>query len=383
MEISPLHNSQHSLKRVFFMRFASLVAGLALLTAVFAGRDFYQILGVSRNASDKEIKAAYRQLSKKYHPDKNSGDDSAQAKFMEIGGAYEVLIDAEKRKIYDTYGEEALKQGGQPGGGHGGFADMFSQFFNGGQPQGKPKAQALGVGVGATLEDYFNGKASDVAIMVTDLCDKCQGSGSNDGKLHKCSTCKGRGRIRKTQQMGHGMVQQFEMPCQACRGSGQQIKNPCKKCHGKAVVDREKIINVHVTPGTKPGVEILEGQGSRFPNVEPGDIQIVFQEDPSGNMGYRRVGANLYRTEAISLNESLRGGWSREIDFLDHYNPKLTLTREPGELTPDGFVQHIHGKGMPLADDPDDFGDLFIEYRVVYPLGMAHSKFDKMLKDEL
>lgn len=368
------------------MKISDIFALATLLVFVLAGKDFYEILGVSKSATDKQIKAAYRQLSKKFHPDKNIGDESAQAKFMEIGGAYEVLIDAEKRKIYDTYGEEALKGGGpQPG--QGGFGDMFQQFFNGGgqqQQQGKPKAQTVALGVGATLHDYFNGKESDIVIRITDLCDNCNGSGSNDGKLHKCTTCKGRGRIRKTQQIGHGMMQQFEMPCQSCRGSGKMIKSPCSKCHGQTVVENERIINVHITPGSKGGhIEILQGQGARMPNVEQGDLQIVFQEDPEGNLGYRRSGDNLYRTEIISLNESLKGGWARDIDFFDNYNPKLTLSREEGELTPDGFVQIIRGKGMPLADDPDEFGDLFVEYHVVYPMGMAHSKFNKMLRDEL
>lgn len=368
------------------MKIADLLCYAAFLVLAVAGKDFYQILGISRSASDKEIKAAYRQLSKTYHPDKNIGDESAQAKFIEIGGAYEVLIDAEKRKIYDQYGEEGLKQGAG-GQHHGGFGDMFQQFFNGGQQQqqqGKPKAQTVALGVGATLKDYFNGKESDITVMITDICDHCDGTGSNDGKLHKCSTCKGRGRIRRNQQIGHGMVQQFEMPCQSCRGSGKQIKNPCSKCHGQTIFEKEKIINVHVTPGSKGGaIEILHGQGARIPNVEQGDLQIIFQEDPEGNLGFRRSNNNLYRTEVISLNESLKGGWSREIDFLDDYNPKLTLSREKGELTPDGFVQIFRGKGMPLAEDPDDYGDLYIEYHVVYPIGMAQNKFNKMLRDEL
>lgn len=362
------------------LSFLLMYAVLAL-----AGADFYAILGVSRSATEKEIKAAYRALSKKYHPDKNIGDESAQAKFMEIGGAYEVLIDQEKRQIYDQFGEEGL-QGQRGGGGQNPFGDMFQQFFNGGQQQQrqKPKAQTLSLGVGATLYDYFNGKQADTAIRITDICDHCNGSGSNDGKLQTCTTCNGRGMIRKTQKFGPGMVQQFDMPCQVCRGQGKQIKNPCKVCHGQAVVEKEKLINIHVQPGSESGnIEILKGEGQRLPNVEPGDLQIIYQEDPSLNMGYRRSGHNLYRTELITLNESLHGGWSRDIDFLDSYHPKLKLSKDQGDMTPDGHVDIIRGKGMPLKDDIDEFGDLYVEYRVVYPLGASNDKIKKVLRDEL
>ncbi|GMM27817.1 Scj1 protein [Martiniozyma asiatica (nom. inval.)] len=363
---------------------------ILLLTAFFsfviAGKDFYAVLGVSKNANEKEIKNAYRQLSKKYHPDKNS-DESAQSKFIEIGEAYEVLMDSEKRSIYDRFGSDALNGGQQQQ--HGGgdpFGSMFSNFFNGGNPGGfqqqrqHPKAQPLIQQVALSLFDFYNGRNVDILIKVVDICENCSGSGSRDGKVHNCSDCRGKGRISKKQQLAPGMFQQFEIPCQKCAGKGKVIKNKCGICHGKGAHEVEKIVNLHVNPGDQVGKNtILQNEGSKAPGIDAGDVIFQLVESNDSNFGYWRIGQNLYRTEVLSLKEALGGGWTKEIQFFDEYQPTINLHRNEGVIVTPGEVEIIKGKGMP--NGYDEYGDLYVEYKVVFPIN--NPKLVKQIHDEL
>ncbi|AOA60410.1 DnaJ-like protein [Komagataella phaffii CBS 7435] len=340
---------------------------LLVFATVFAETDYYKVLGVAKNADEKDIKKAYRSLSKKFHPDKNPGDDEAAQKFIQVGEAYDVLGDPEKRQRYDRFGAEGLDSRQEQF--HDPF-DMFQQFFGGGgqQHRGKPKGKSSLLHLEFSLQDFYNGASNDFRIEMQNICETCSGSGSQDGKVHQCDTCKGHGRVVQTRQFGGGMQQRFETICPKCSGTGNLITHKCKKCQGNRVVRGPRIHNVHLGAGTSRNhVEILEGQGDQSPDWIAGDLQIMFKEKAEGNMGYRRIGNNLYRDEALTLKEALHGGWERQIAFLDKIENTITLSKKKGEVVVDGQVDTIKGRGMPLHDHYDEHGDLFIKYHIIYP----------------
>ncbi|OUM52535.1 hypothetical protein BVG19_g1735 [[Candida] boidinii] len=364
-----------------------LILVISIISTALAGADYYQILGVDRNADERTIKTAYRQLTKKYHPDKNPENEEAHNKFLQIGEAYEVLTDSEKRKIYDMYGEEGLKNGGQP---QGDPFDMFANFFGGGganfgqggRQGGKPRGHDTAVQVEFTLEEFFNGVEREFNVQMTNLCDHCRGTGSEDGEMHTCNRCKGRGRILKKRKLGPGMIQQFETHCDGCGGTGQQIQKKCHSCGGQTTLKKDRTYSSHLSPGTpREFVETLSGEGDQNPKWVPGDLRVIFKESDNSNFGYRRIGNNLYRNEIISLNESLSGNWERVIPHLDSYDNTLKISREKGKIVLDGEVEIIKNKGMPIHGSNDEFGDLFIEYKVIYPAGNPSAI--KKLRDEL
>ncbi|VEU22803.1 DEKNAAC103861 [Brettanomyces naardenensis] len=364
----------------------------SILGFVLCEADYYGVLGVPKDADEKQIKAAYRSLSKQYHPDKNPGDDSAQQKFIEIGAAYEVLNDPDKRAVYDRYGEEGLKNGGPggaQGGGRGDPFDIFANFFGGagrGGPRGgrpgKPRGGDVDTSVEIGLRDFYNGKNLDFQADLQDVCDECDGTGSADGKMHQCPVCHGGGRVVQKRQLAPGMIQQFESPCGECRGTGKKIDHECNKCHGHGVFINRRKYDFKVPPGAERNyVEVFSGESNKSPDWTAGDLRVVVHESSAGNLGYRRVGVNLYRTEVISMKESLRGGWERYIPFLDSYEQSLKLSRPVGKIVLNGDVEVIKGKGMPFPGAEDEHGDLFVKYEVIYPGG--DSKLLKEIHDEL
>ena len=366
---------------------------LAYLPLLIIAQDYYKILGLKRDATDKEIRSAYRQLSKKYHPDKNPGDDEAQHKFIEVGEAYEVLSDPEKRSLYDRYGADAFKQGGPggpggsggPGGGFRDPFDIFEQMFGGGGAGGGPggrHARARGPDMvmkhEISLKDYYNGHTYDFSLMLNDNCDHCGGSGSEDGKVTKCPDCQGRGVIVQVIKMGF-MTQQIQQVCNRCGGTGEVIKNPCKVCHGNKVTKKEKEFKITVPAGAPRKYSAVErGGADKSPDADPGDLYFEFSEAAVDNMGYRRRGSNLYRSEVLSLKEAIRGGWSRELDFLDG-KKKVKLSRPANKIVQNGEIEVIKGFGMPVFQKKGEFGDLIIDYVVLIPSAIP----DRKLRDEL
>ncbi|QGN13898.1 dnaJ-related protein SCJ1 [Kluyveromyces marxianus] len=345
----------------------------ALLPFVLA-QDYYAILGVDKQASEKEIKSAYRQLSKKFHPDKNPGNEEAHHKFIEVGEAYDVLSDPEKRQIYDRHGAEALKNGrGGNGGGGPGFHDpfdMFEQMFGGGMfnrgQRGKPRGQNLQVNHEVTLKDFYVGKEFEFSLNLNDVCDMCKGSGSKDGKTNTCSDCGGSGFLVKVFRAGP-IEQRVRQQCQKCQGKGQIIKHVCKKCHGSKVVQTSKVFTATVEPGMERNyVHVLHGEAEKHPDVQPGDLYQLFSESEKGTMGYRRRGDKLYRTEILSFKEALQGGWERKLEFLDS-TKQVELSRPAGRTVQNGETEVIKNFGMPIHDRPGSYGDLIIEYIVLLP----------------
>ncbi|CAN6607862.1 dnaJ-related protein Scj1p [Trichomonascus vanleenenianus] len=357
-----------------------LLALSALISCVLAGEDYYKILGIPRTATEKEIKKAYRKLSREYHPDKNPGNEEASQKFVEIAGAYEVLSDKEQRATYDRYGEEGLKHGA--GGRQGpdpmkNAFNMFSNFFGGQGGQFHHRSGGIRQGPNAetflecSLYDAYNGGTIDISINLQGICDECEGTGSSDGKRHVCDECHGAGIKIIRRQLTPGMYQEMQMPCDKCHGQGQIITHPCPVCHGQKVVREDRKYHVHIEPGCDRKFDYrLEGEADQSPDWVAGDLIIHVSESRDGsNMGYRRRGANLFRNEVLSAKEALRGGWERKIPFLGASKGAVTLKRDKNKQVANGEVEIVKGRGMPIPGRDNAFGDLYITYVVILPGG--------------
>lgn len=371
---------------ILFGKFV-LILSLCLVHFVLAGKDYYKILGIDRDASDRDIKTAYRNLSKKYHPDKNPNDDDAHHKFIEVGEAYEILSDTEKKSIYDRYGEEGLKNGGGNGGGRGGGFDPFAQFFGRQQQQqqgGKPRGRDAELAITISLKDAYTGINYAFEVMMQNICDKCSGTGSADGKVDTCSDCQGHGVKVVKQQIAPGMFQQFQTTCDKCHGRGKTFKHKCKKCSGERVARETRKFEFKILPGTpRDHVKVFKGDGDHSPDWESGDLLVHIKEREDHSLGYRRRFNNLYRTEVLSLKQALKGGWERELQTFDA-DEKVIIKRKEGESVTNGEVEVIKGKGMPILEEDGEVyehGNLIIDYVIINPNGAKNKK--EWLKDEL
>jgi molecular chaperone DnaJ len=254
-------------------------------------RDYYEVLGVARNASEDELKKAYRRLAMKHHPDRNPDDAGAEAAFKEAKEAYEMLSDANKRRAYDAHGHAAFEHGTGGGGGQSQadindiFGDIFGNIFGGGGGARGPRRGAdIGYVIELDLEDAVAGVDKRIEIPTMVGCGPCKGSGSEDGKVETCATCQGRGQVRF--QRGIFSMQQ---PCPTCGGRGQKLSNPCKSCHGAGRVEEEKVLSVKIPAGVDNGDRIrLSGEGEAGPaGAAAGDLYVeirvrehaIFQRD--------------------------------------------------------------------------------------------------------
>lgn len=378
-----------------------LLLYLLLLTSFLApslgakSHDLYKLLGVTRSASETELKRAYRKESKKYHPDKNPNNQTAHDRFVEITAAYEDLSDPQLRRVYDQHGKEALdrhkQQQAGPGGAGGGHRDpfdFFSRFFGnqGGFQQGVRRGPDLEVRIQIPLADFYNGNPSlEFEIEKQMLCDKCQGTGSADGRMETCGSCGGQGvRIHK-HMIAPGMFQQVQMACGDCGGRGQMISKPCSRCGGRKVERRRTTHEVVIEPGLPRGSRLrFEGDAEEGPDFEPGDLIVhVEEKEPErrkgGNDGafFRRRGADLFWREVLGLREAWMGGWRRQITHLDGRVVEIGRpARGEGVVVQPGTVEKVKGKGMP-GWEGRPAGDLYVEYSVVLP-----DKMDKPMEKD-
>ncbi|KAK4179898.1 putative DnaJ-related protein [Triangularia setosa] len=372
------------------MRFGKgLLLGLLAFAQVVMGEDYYKVLGISKDATEKQVKSAYRQLSKKYHPDKNPGDDTAHEKFVLVSEAYEALSDQESRSMYDQLGYDAYKQrkqnGGQ-GGGHDPF-DLFSRFFGGsghfGNRPGERRGPNLELKVGIALRDFYNGKTTEFQWDKQQICEECEGTGAADKVVHKCHACNGQGVRLVRHQIAPGMVTQVQMQCDHCGGRGKSIKHKCKACGGERVVRKPTPVSVTIQRGMANGVRIAyENEADESPDWVAGDLLVTLVEkEPSleednpdlvDGVFFRRKGNDLYWKEVLSVREAWMGDWTRNLTHLDGH--VVQLGRKRGEIIQPGQVETVPGEGMPIWDEDGDsvyhktqFGNLYVEYTVILP----------------
>ncbi|KAF2001401.1 DnaJ protein-like protein [Amniculicola lignicola CBS 123094] len=365
-----------------------------LLALGLAAEDFYKLLGIEKDASERQIKKAYRTLSKKFHPDKNPGDESARDKFVAVAEAYEVLVDEEMRRIYDQYGHDGIaqhKQGGSPRQHHDPF-DLFSRFFGGsghfGHGGGQRQGPNMEVRVAVPLRDFYNGRKTEFTVEKQAICSTCEGSGSKDGKTETCDVCGGRGARIQRQQLAPGLFQQVQTVCDKCGGKGKTIKHPCPVCHGSRVVREPETHELHIEKGMPKGVRITyENEADESPDWVAGDLIVhlsetdaaLGQQDHERTDGtfFRRRGKDLFWREIISLREAWMGDWTRNITHLDGHI--VQLSRKRGEVIQPNTVEVVENEGMPiwhqhLPEGVDEaFGALHVEYVVVLPDQMEKS----------
>ncbi|KIH87963.1 hypothetical protein SPBR_05013 [Sporothrix brasiliensis 5110] len=366
---------------------AVLLVLLSLLHIVLGAEDFYKVLGIKRDAGDREIKSAYRQLSKKYHPDKNPGDETAKDKFVEVSEAYEALSDPNTRKIYDQHGHEGLKrhqqQGG--GGGHHDPFDVFSRFFGGGGHFGQAsdrRGPNLELKVQISLRDFYNGQTVEFHWDKQEICEHCDGTGAADKVVDTCDKCQGRGVVIQKHQLAPGMFQQVQMHCDRCGGRGKSVKHVCPVCQGQRVVRRPTPVSVTIQRGVAKDTRIVyENEADASPDYVAGDLIVSLGEkeptaednpDHVDGAHFRRRGNDLFWKEVISLREAWMGDWTRNLTHLDGHVVELKRTR--GQVVQPGHVDTITGEGMPVWHEDGDsvyhkteFGNLYVEYAVVLP----------------
>ncbi|KKZ64229.1 hypothetical protein EMCG_01454 [[Emmonsia] crescens] len=361
---------------------------LVLLPVVLCAEDYYKILGLDRSASNRDIKRAYRTLSKKFHPDKNPGNDSAHQKFVDIAQAYDVLSTSSTRKIYDQYGHDGLEQHKQGGGGTHDAFDLFSRFFGGsghfGHSPGQRQGPDMEVRLSISLRDFYNGREAEFKVDKQQICDACEGTGSADGEVETCHQCGGRGAVIKKHMLAPGIFQQVQMHCDKCGGQGKTIRRPCPVCNGNRVVKKSVPMSATIERGMPRGARLsFENEADESPDWVAGDLVITLEEkapaifedekDRTDGTFFRRRDNDLFWREVLSLREAWMGDWTRNITHLDGH--VVQLSRKRGEVVQPLSVETIKGEGMPIwhgghmhdHDHGDEFGNLYVEYIVVLP----------------
>ena len=340
-------------------------------------RDYYEVLGVSKSASDSELKSAYRKLAKKYHPDMNPGDKEAEAKFKEASEAYSVLSDPDKRRQYDQFGHAAFEGGA--GGGAGGFdfngmdmgdifGDIFGDFFGGGrsraQNNGPMKGQNLHHTIRITFEEACFGTEKELDLPLQDECESCHGIGAKAGTTPEtCSKCGGKGQVVYTQQSLFGMVRNVQT-CPDCRGTGKIIRDKCPDCHGSGYITRKRKISVTVPAGIDNGQSIrIREKGDPGVNGGPrGDllVEVAVSRHPI----FQRQGIDIYSSAPITFAQAALGGDVR-IKTVDG---EVEYTVKPGTQT-DTRIR-LRGKGVPSLRNKSIRGDQYVTLVVQVPTKM-------------
>jgi len=354
-------------------------------------RDYYEVLGVARTADGEEIKRAYRRMAMKYHPDRNPGDEEAEARFKECAEAYEVLTDDQKRQIYDQYGHEGLRRGAG-GAAHHDFSrmnveDIFSMFndiFGGGAPGGRgrarrgvPRGYDLETEVEIDLKDVLTGIETDVEFTRLDVCQTCNGDGAKPGTEPKtCSTCGGHGQVIQT---GLGGMFRMQTVCPACKGRGNVVVEKCPDCSGRGRVPKERKLEVRIPPGVHDGQAVrIPGEGEPPPQeMSPagegrrGDLHVVVRI--KAHQFFRREGDNLVLEMPVSFTQATLGAHV-EAPTLEE---KASLMIPKG--TQHGASFKIKGAGLPNLRTGRR-GDLMIVARIEIPKKLS-DKQEALLRE--
>ena len=331
-----------------------------------AKRCYYEVLEVERTVGDGELKSAFRKLAMKWHPDRNPGDKTCDARFKEINEAYEVLKDPDKRAAYDRFGHAAFEN--RPAGGPGGFgpdftsafSDLFEGIFGMGGARarsGRERGADLRYNMEIRLEEAYSGKTAQVRIPTSVTCEACSGSGAKTGtRPRTCPTCAGQGRVRHAQ----GFFT-LERTCPNCQGRGQVIESPCPSCSGSGRVTRERMLSVNIPPGVEDGTRIrLAGEGEAGVRGGPaGDLYIFLSL--GAHPFFQREGADLHCRVPISMVTAALGG-EFEVPAIDGTNTRVKVP----EGTQSGRRFRIHSKGMPVLRSKQ-CGDMYVQVVVETP----------------
>ena len=364
-----------------------------------AKQDYYEALGVSKSASEDELKKAFRKKAMKYHPDRNPDNDEAEQKFKELNEAYDVLKDKEKRAAYDRYGHAAFEGGmggaaagggmgggfgGAQGAGAGGFSDIFEEMFGdfmgggggarsrgGGRTRsGAQRGADLRYSLEITLEQAFKGTKAKIKVPTQQTCDKCDGTGAKPGTSPEtCSTCQGRGKVRS--QSGFFTV---ERACPNCGGAGKTIKDPCSQCHGSGRLRKEKKLEVNIPSGVEDGTRIrLSGEGEAgFRGGPNGDLYVFVSIKP--HKFFQRQGANLNCRVPVPMVTATLGG-DVEVPLIDGGRTKVKIPSG----TQSGTQMRLRAKGMKVMRQGSR-GDMFVEVAVETPVNL-NQKQKELLKE--
>ncbi len=340
-------------------------------------RDYYEVLGVSKDTSEREIKKAYKRLAMKYHPDRTQGDKAKEEQFKEVKEAYEVLTDEQKRGAYDQYGHAAFEQGGRGGGGgfggHGdfgdAFGDIFGDIFGGGRGRGGQSRARRGAdlryNLDLSLEEAVKGKTLEIKVPTFVSCDPCSGSGAKKGTSAKtCSTCHGQGQV----QMRQGLFA-VQQTCPSCSGKGKVITNPCPECRGQGRVEKTKTLSVKIPPGVDTGDRIrLSGEGEAGEHGAPaGDLYV--QANVKEHPIFVRDENHLYCEVPISFTTAALGG---EIEVPTLVGKvKLKIPKE----TQTGKMFRLRGKGVKSVRS-SYAGDLMCKVVVETPVSLSGDQAD-------
>ena len=352
-------------------------------------RDYYEVLGVNKSASDDEIKKAFRKLAKKYHPDMNPGDKTCEERFKEVNEAYEVLSDSEKKNLYDKYGHDGLDPnfgaGGFGGSGFGGFGgmdfdmgDIFSNIFGGGfsssnTRRGPARGSDIGVRVMLSFEEAAAGCKKDVSFTKTDSCSECSGSGAEKGThAETCTVCGGSGQVRVQQRTPFGIMQSTKT-CDACRGKGKVIKTPCKKCGGTGLEKKLKTLEVSIPAGIDNMQRVVvRGQGNVGANGGiAGDliVEVGIRPHPI----FERDGYNVYCEVPVSFAEATLGATISVPTLEGDYSYKIP------EGTQTGTSVTLRGKGIQALNSRSR-GDLIFTIVVEIPKNLSEVQ-KKLLRE--
>ncbi len=354
-----------------------------------AKRDYYEVLGVARNAGEQDLKSAYRRLAKDFHPDRNAGDKDAERKFKEVNEAYEALKDPQKRAAYDQFGHAAFDGGMGGRGGQGGFGpdfassmsdifdDLFGEFMGGrrgpgqGGGQGGAQQQRRGTGrergadlrynLDITLGDSFSSKTAEIIVPASVSCETCSGTGAKPGTKPKtCAACGGQGKVRASQ--GFFTI---ERTCPSCQGRGETIDDPCPACSGAGRITKERKLSVNIPSGVEDGTRIrLAGEGEAGLRGGPaGDLYIFLSIKP--HAFFQRDGADVFCKVPISMTTASLGG-QIEVPTLEGASTRVKVP----EGTESGKQFRLKGKGMPVLRSKVT-GDMYIQVDVETPKNLT------------
>src|SRR6266436_5660606 len=341
-------------------------------------RCYYETLEVDRTADESKLKAAFRKLAMKWHPDKNPGDATSEIRFKEINEAYEVLKDGDKRAAYDRFGHAAFEQGGGPGFGAdfaSSFADIFDDFFGMGagrrsRGSGRERGADLRYNMELTLEEAFGGKSAQIRIPTSVTCETCSGNGAKAGTKPKvCATCGGQGKVRHAQ----GFFT-LERTCPSCHGRGQVIDTPCGTCGGLGRTMRERALSVNIPPGVEDGTRIrLSGEGEAGLRGGPaGDLYIFLSI--AAHPFFQRDGADLHCRAPISMTTAALGG-EFEVPTIDGGKTRVKIP----DGTQSGRRFRLQAKGMPVLRSKQ-LGDMYVQVVVETPQNLTKRQRELLLE---